>query len=354
MRLRLLALAFCLFVIGTWLIVAHASLIIAPAGAPTPPPGSNKAMVGMEQDPAESPAISTLLGYHPDFTVQNAYMNIANTGNQPCTNNGYPTVIAIPDFGDATSDTSHPDPNAAANGSYNSAYATMASAIAPCANTIYAIRLNWEGNGNWYEHSPWCTCHGGNYVSSGGSAWISASTWIAGYRNFVNQFKANPATAHIKFAWDWPFNFTSGTPHLNYYPGDAYVDIISADPYNGINYDGNTNGNAGCTSLQSEAQSTSLNDMAAFAAAHNKGIAFWEWGTENNDGQYPSCFLSFVHGSGVGVAESYWDTNDGGCANCAFSSSPNTKSGWLGKEVGWVRTYTFFGGQIPVTSLPGY
>lgn len=327
---------------------ARGWLVTAPSGM-APPPGSNNAMVGMEQDPAESPAISGALGRHPDFTIQHAYMNIANSGNQPCTNGGYPTVIAIPHFGNQSPGGGFPynDPNAAANGSYNSVYAAFANDLAPCANTFYAIRLDWEAPGNWYYHSPWCTCEGANY----GSAWITPSVWIAGFQNFVTAIRNNPATAHIKIAWDMPVNYQAGAAHLAYYPGDAYVDIISADIYNGSGYDGQTSGNAGCSYYQNTSAGTAWSNWVSFAAAHNKPMMSPEWGTENNDGQFPACFLAFVHANNF-VGESYWDTNDGGCGGCSFSSAGNTKSAWLNKEVGWAPTYGFFGGQIAIPNPP--
>jgi Glycosyl hydrolase family 26 len=247
---------------------------------------------------ADNPAFHSFVGYYPDFTIGNSYSGPDGSGSNPCTeNSGYPVVVANSHFYPGTSAS---DPNAAANGSYNGIYANlMQNFYAPCAASIYAIRINWEWPGNWFQFSPY---YSGGYSNPS----ISPAVWIAGWQNFVKALRANPATAHIKVAWDYPV-LSQGANALAYYPGDAYVDIIGTDYYFNTQYDGPTSAD----SWNKAMGSGGLNDMAAFAAAHNKPIGFWEVSDDYDDGYATTQFGNWINSHNV-VAVTWWDDDGSG------------------------------------------
>lgn len=78
------------------------------------------------------------------------------------------------------------------------------------------VRLFHEMNGNWF----WW----GNLAGGGAAAYQKM------YQHAVNYMKAN--TNYALFGWSPNSSFNSGTfPGTNYYPGDAYVDVVGVDMY---------------------------------------------------------------------------------------------------------------------------
>lgn len=216
-------------------------------------------------------------------------------GSNPASNNGYPTVVATESFGGSY------DANKAANGDYNKIYAgTIANEIAK--NPVPAVRLDFEWAGNWFDWSPY-KANGGSYDKPG----VDPATWVAGFRNYVNELRSNPATANVKVSWDYPLN-SKGANALDYYPGDQYVDIIGSDLYFNKQYDGANSQDAWNAKATGQ---YNLNDMAAFAAQHNKPMAFWEVSDNYGDGTDLTKFGQWVNSHNV-VAVSYWDNNGSG------------------------------------------
>lgn len=88
------------------------------------------------------------------------------------------------------------------------------------------VRLGHEFNGTW----P------GTY----GTAHETAASFVAGYKHVVDVFRANGAT-NVQWCWNpnvygKPFDHTvdptvADSSGVNWYPGDAYVDIIALDMY---------------------------------------------------------------------------------------------------------------------------
>jgi hypothetical protein len=313
--------------------------------------GNGNALVGVYMDPPDNPTWSSFMGSAPNYSVGNSYMTVLNSGSDPCNalnnngNGGYPTVIAVGHFDSTTSGEN--DPVAAANGSYNSVYADYAAnAIGPCASTIYAVRIDWEWAGNWFPFSP--------YYSPGsyGSPYITASDWIAGFRNLVAAIRANPTTAHIKISWDYP-TLSQGANAFDYYPGDDYVDIISTDYYFSTQYDGPTS--AGSWSKATGTQG--IDDWATFAAAHNKPMAAWEWCDMYLDGYNITQFSNWMKGHNV-VAHSYWDSDDAIASGntCKLQDNATRQNAYIAAWQNWAPSGTFWSGLIPIpgSAPPGF
>jgi hypothetical protein len=290
-------------------------------------------LAGLYQSPPDNPSFGTYMGYHPYYTLN--YMNVIGGGSNPCwVNGGYPTVTALGHF-DANVNGIN-DPVAAANGSYNGIYANYAAnVIGPCASTIYALRVDWEWGGNWFGFSPYYSNIGSYYYP-----WISPATWIAGFQNFVNAIRSNPATANIKIAWDYPTTLIYGSNVMAYYPGDAYVDIISSDIYFNPQWNGPTS--SGAWNFYN--QPGGINDWAAFAAAHSKPMAAWEWCDAYTDGYNLTQFSNWIKANNF-VAQSYWDYASP--TNCKLQSNPSAYSAYIAAWQNWTASGTFWGGIIP-------
>jgi hypothetical protein len=104
----------------------------------------------------------------------------------------------------------------------------------------------------------------------------SPADYVAAWRHYVNVFRARGAT-------NVAFVFISGTGSYGsgvaarYYPGDAYVDWIGVDAYNG---DGCTTGHGVWSSFASL-----VAPFYAFGTAHHKALLVAEWASVENPAQ---------------------------------------------------------------------
>lgn len=81
------------------------------------------------------------------------------------------------------------------------------------------LRFNWEMNGAWF---PWSETRNGN----------SRGQFVQAWRHVHGIFRSVGAT-NVK--WVWCANVVDGmntVPLSNWYPGDAYVDVLCMDGYN--------------------------------------------------------------------------------------------------------------------------
>jgi len=89
---------------------------------------------------------------------------------------------------------------------------------------------NWEMNGNWY---PWSPQTGG--ISG------TAADYVNAWRRIFNIVRGEVGAKNVLFGWapnvdpDGWWAKTSGVTLQSLYPGDAYVDIVGMDGYNGGN-----------------------------------------------------------------------------------------------------------------------
>jgi beta-mannanase len=206
--------------------------------------------------------------------------------------------------------------------------------------------LTRSGAGNWFPWAPYSSP--GSY----GSPYISASDWIAGFRNLVDALRANPLTAHIKIAWDYP-TLSPGGGALSYYPGDSHVDIISTDYYFNTQYDGPTSSGAWNKALGAQG----INDWAAFAAAHGKPMAVWEWCDMYSDGYNVTHFSEWMKTQNL-VAHSYWDSNDAiSNGTCRLQDDATRQNAYVAEWKNWQYTGNYWGSPllpIPAAGYPGY
>jgi hypothetical protein len=162
-------------------------------------------------------------------------------------------------------------------------------------NTV--MRLGVEANGGWEV----------DYV---GQTLAEQQDWAACYDNEVTAMRAVPG-AHFLFVWN-PNTCTNDLGLANWYPGNAYVDIIGADAYD-----------LDCNTLETVAQEgwaayyidsnagndASLSAMSAFAASHGKPMSIPEWGEDVGHGDDPAYVqgIASVTNDGDFSFEAYFD-----------------------------------------------
>ena len=282
---------------GTWTQWASGHWIPATDPNSAPPPKQTNALLGMYQGDGLSPPFHVQFGRYPDFTIDYSYMGPGAEGSDPAGDLGYPVVLAV-----AHLSPNYPDPNAAANGAYNSAYQqTVDTFIAPVASTVYAIRIDWEWTGKWNIYSPF---QGGEDNPT-----MTPQVFIAGVRNLIAAIKANPKTANIKIEFDY-----YGTDmEKNYYPGDDVVDLIGFDNYFDPSWDGATSADAWNRVMNGDfgIGYANINNIAAFAKLHNKPMIVPEWGDGYSDGYCITQFAAWMTANNV-VGHAYWDADQFG------------------------------------------
>jgi hypothetical protein len=182
-----------------------------------------------------------------------------------------------------------------AAGDFDSYATTFAANLVAAGLQNSVIRLGEEMNGSWEK----------DYV---GTTTQEQNLWATCFANEVTAMRAAPGE-HLLI--DWDINAcTSAIPYANFYPGNAYVDILGIDLYD-----------AGCdapttalTFSQLANENYGLTEFEAFAAAQGKPMSFPEWGLttqpSGDDPAYITAMGSTIE-SGNFAFEEYFDVVDG-------------------------------------------
>jgi beta-mannanase len=146
-----------------------------------------------------------------------------------------------------------------AAGDFNTYASELGTNLVAAGLQNSVIRLGWEMNGSWegdfigtttQEQGLWATC-------------------------FDNEVTALRSASGEHFLIDWnPNSCTASVPYANYYPGNAYVDIMGLDFYD----QSCQNPNTAVSFSQLAGVPAGLNAFEAFAAAQGKPMSFPEWG----------------------------------------------------------------------------
>ena len=145
-----------------------------------------------------------------------------------------------------------------ATGAYNQYFVTLAQAMVAGGQGNSIIRMGWEFNGGWF---PW--------AANG-----QAANFVAYWQQIVTAMRSVPG-ANFQFEWN-PTRGDLGVGNLaDYYPGDAYVDLIGMDVYD-TDWGTYTGATAEFNTMVTEPYG--LDWLASFAGAHGKPITFPEWG----------------------------------------------------------------------------
>jgi Glycosyl hydrolase family 26 len=183
-----------------------------------------------------------------------------------------------------------------AAGDYDSYATTFATSLVAAGLENSVIRLGPEMNGPWEN----------DYV---GTTTQEQNLWATCFANEVTAMRKAPGE-HLLI--DWNTNAcTTPIPYANYYPGNAYVDILGLDLYNA----GCDAPNTALTFSQLASESYGLNSFEAFAAAQGKPMSFPEWGlTSQPAGDNPAYIAGMAStvANGNFAFEEYFDVLDGG------------------------------------------
>lgn len=167
-----------------------------------------------------------------------------------------PMIINGTTFADATA------------GTYDAQYLSAARTIA-ARDPSATIRIGQEMTGDW---EPW---------SIGGPAG-SAADFAAAYRHIVEVFRSVSPT--FTFDWNPGIGSWGGIDALPTYPGDNYVDFITADAYEDTKWQTGTSDARWQDYLTRDGRG--LNWLSEFADAHHKPIGFDEWATNYEDDSF--------------------------------------------------------------------
>ena len=149
-----------------------------------------------------------------------------------------------------------------ASGAYNTYFVTLAQRLVADGQGSSIIRLGWEFNGGWF---PW--------AANG-----QAAAFVQYWKNIVTSMRS-VAGQQFQFEWN-PTRGDLGVGNLaNYYPGDAYVDIIGLDVYDTQWPSMPGNATEWNTILT---EPYGLNWLTSFAASHGKPVSLPEWGLWND------------------------------------------------------------------------
>jgi len=160
-------------------------------------------------------------------------------------------VSILPSSGDSTL-------AAGAIGAYNQYYVTLAKGLVAGGQGSSIIRLGWEFNGSWF---PW--------AANG-----QAANFVAYWQQIVTSMRS-VAGANFKFEWN-PTSGDQGAGDLaQYYPGNAYVDLIGLDVYD-VSWGSYPGASSEFSTILTEPYG--LNWLASFAAAQGKPMTLPEWG----------------------------------------------------------------------------
>jgi hypothetical protein len=157
------------------------------------------------------------------------------------------------------------------------------------------IRLGPEMNGTWENDSM-------------GTTTQEQNLWATCFANEVTGLR-QAAGEHFLIDWN-PNACTQSVPYTNFYPGNAYVDIVGLDFYD-MGCDAPS---ADLTFAQLSNETYGLTSFEAFAKTQGKPMSFPEWGLANGaNGDDPA----YINGIGATVAnndfafEAYFDAGTG-------------------------------------------
>ena len=210
------------------------------------------------------------------------------------------------------------DPNWAAkcaSGAYDSYATQLARNLVKAGFGYSVIRLGPEMNGTW----------------NAGSLGETPASWKEWAQCFAQEVRAMRAVPGSHLLFDWNVNASyRNIPLADFYPGNAYVDIIGIDFYDTSGVSLPPVGNPERWTALSR-QPDSLMQVAAFAAAHHKPLSFPEWatvGAQGDDAAYVTSMGAFIARHDVAF-QSWFDAGDNGILQLTPSGAPRSLHAYI-------------------------
>lgn len=183
-----------------------------------------------------------------------------------------------------------------ADGQFNAYAQQLGTNLVAAGLENSVIRLGAEMNGPWEA----------DFI---GTTTVEQNLWASCFANEVTALR-QVAGEHFLMVWN-PNACVENVPYSNYYPGNAYVDILGLDLYDGM-----------CTAPTTQStwnqlanESAGLAHFEAFANARRKPMSFPEWGLLKNPNGDDA---AYINGIGSSIAkgnfsfEAYFDAGDNG------------------------------------------
>jgi len=193
---------------------------------------------------------------------------------------------------------------ACADGSYNQYATTLAENLVSYGAGNIIIRLGPEANGEWEA----------DYL---GKTTAEFNDWAKCYDNEVTAMRA-VSGAHFLFVWN-PNVCAHYMPLDEWYPGNAYVNIVGFDVYDVDCGTQQTVAQEGWAAFSTDSSSTgesdpnfpSIANIVTFAEDHGKPLSLPEWGdTSSDDVGYVNNLAQLFYRDDFAF-ESYFDSGDG-------------------------------------------
>jgi O-antigen/teichoic acid export membrane protein/glycosyltransferase involved in cell wall biosynthesis len=210
------------------------------------------------------------------------------------------------------------DPNWAAkcaSGAYDSYATQLARNLVKAGFGYSVIRLGPEMNGTWN-------------VGSLGSTPASWKQWGQCFAQEVRAMRAVPGS-HLLFDWNVNAGYRN-IPLADFYPGNAYVDIIGIDFYDTSGQPLPPVGHPDRWTALSR-QPDSLMEVAAFAAANHKPLSFPEWatvGSQGDDAAYVTSMGAFIAHHDIAF-QSWFDAGDNGILQLTPGMAPRSLRAYI-------------------------
>ena len=183
-----------------------------------------------------------------------------------------------------------------ANGQFDTYAQQLGTSLVAAGLENSVIRLGAEMNGSWEADFM-------------GTTTVEQNLWASCFAHEVTALR-QAAGGHFLFVWN-PNACVENVPYSNYYPGNAYVDILGLDLFD-----------ASCLTPTSPTtwkqlvnEPAGLTSFEVLAKAQRKPMSFPEWGLlQNPNGDN----AAYINGIGSTIAKgnfsfgAYFDAGDGG------------------------------------------
>jgi Glycosyl hydrolase family 26 len=202
-----------------------------------------------------------------------------------------------------------------AAGSYDTYATQLATNLVKTGFGYSVIRLGVEMNGTW----------------NAGSLGTTRAEWKQWGECFAQEVQAMRAVpqSHLLFDWNVNANYRD-IPLADFYPGNAYVNIIGIDAYDFSGISLPPVGSSGRWEvLASEPEG--LNAVEAFAAAQGKPFSIPEWGTvstQGDDADYVTNMGALVARNDVAF-QSWFDAGDDDIFPLSASQAPLSLAAYI-------------------------
>ena len=182
-----------------------------------------------------------------------------------------------------------------AAGNYDKYFTTWAKNLAATGRGASDIRIGWEFNGNWM---PWSA--------------YNAANFLAAFRHVSTLVKGLLPKSQIDWNGNWGNSQCGNDALTTLYPGNAYVDVIGVDAYDG----GWVPANSDAAFAGWLTGKNGLQDWYNFAVAHGKKFSVPEWGlVPTDEGDNPAFVRGMYNFFAVNAAHLAFESYFNGATN---------------------------------------